>query len=45
MTPAEVSDVGQKSIEQLEFLPKPCLGRFILSAFEEFQERPHEIGY
>src|SRR6266404_6412688 len=24
MTPAEASDLGQKSIEHLEFLPKPC---------------------
>jgi len=28
MTPAEVSDLGQKSIEHLEFLPKPCLVLF-----------------
>ena len=24
-TPAEASDMGQKSIEHFEFLPKPCL--------------------
>jgi hypothetical protein len=24
MTPAEVSDLGQKSIEHFEFIPKPC---------------------
>lgn len=28
MTPAEVSDLGQKSIEHLEFVPKPCLALF-----------------
>lgn len=28
MTPIEVSNLGQKSIEHLEFLPKPCLARF-----------------
>jgi imidazolonepropionase-like amidohydrolase len=28
MTPAEVSDLGQKSIEHLEFVPKPCLVLF-----------------
>src|SRR5258708_2407440 len=28
MTPAEVSNLGQKSIEHLEFLPKPCLALF-----------------
>jgi imidazolonepropionase-like amidohydrolase len=28
MTPSEVSDLGQKSIEHLEFLPKPCLALF-----------------
>jgi imidazolonepropionase-like amidohydrolase len=28
MTPMEVSDLGQKSIEHLEFLPKPCLALF-----------------
>lgn len=28
MTPAEASDLGQKSIEHLEFIPKPCLVLF-----------------
>jgi len=28
MTPIEVSNLGQKSIEHLEFLPKSCLARF-----------------
>ena len=28
MTPLEVSNLGQKSIEHLEFLPKPCLTLF-----------------
>jgi imidazolonepropionase-like amidohydrolase len=28
MTPMEVSDLGQKSIEHLEFLPKACLALF-----------------
>jgi len=28
MTPIEVSDLGQKSIEHLEFLPKACLALF-----------------
>jgi imidazolonepropionase-like amidohydrolase len=28
MMPAEVSDLGQKSIEHLEFLPKTCAGLF-----------------
>ena len=28
MTPLEVSNLGQKSIEHLEFLPKPCLALF-----------------
>jgi len=28
LTPAEASDLGQKSIEHLEFVPKPCLAAF-----------------
>jgi imidazolonepropionase-like amidohydrolase len=28
LTPAEASDLGQKSIEHLEFVPKPCLALF-----------------
>ena len=28
ITPAEASDLGQKSIEHLEFVPKPCLALF-----------------
>jgi len=28
ITPAEASDLGQKSIEHLEFFPKPCLALF-----------------
>ncbi len=28
MTPIEVSDLGQQSIEHLEFVPKPCLALF-----------------
>lgn len=28
VTPAEASDLGQKSIEHLEFVPKPCLALF-----------------
>jgi imidazolonepropionase-like amidohydrolase len=28
ITPAEASDLGQKSIEHLEFVPKPCLTLF-----------------
>jgi imidazolonepropionase-like amidohydrolase len=28
LTPAEASDLGQKSIEHLEFIPKPCLTLF-----------------
>jgi hypothetical protein len=28
MTPMEVSDLGQKSIEHLEFVPKPCHALF-----------------
>jgi imidazolonepropionase-like amidohydrolase len=28
ITPAEASDLGQKSIEHFEFLPKPCLAIF-----------------
>jgi imidazolonepropionase-like amidohydrolase len=28
VTPAEASDIGQKSIEHFEFLPKPCMALF-----------------
>jgi imidazolonepropionase-like amidohydrolase len=28
MSPAEASDIGQKSIEHFEFLPKPCMALF-----------------
>jgi imidazolonepropionase-like amidohydrolase len=30
MSPAEASDMGQRSIEHLEFLPKPCMALFDL---------------
>jgi len=35
ITPREASDRGQKSIEHLEFVPKPCLGLFHGQAGEE----------